>query len=83
MASSSCCLAFSISVPLSCAAAMVYGGVGGITPFNYSELKLYPMIFGAMVVQKRMRVASMMNGIYTGMLDGSKLSEEDLRWTSV
>ena len=68
---------------MSCAAAMVYGGVGGITPFNYSELKLYPMIFGAMVVQKRMRVASMMNGIYTGMLDGSKLSEEDLRWTSV
>ena len=68
---------------VSCAAAMVYGGVGGITPFNYSELKLYPMIYGAMVVQKRMRVASMMNGICTGMLDGSKLSEEDLRWTSV
>lgn len=65
-----------------CLAAVVYGGNNGVTPFNFKDLKIYQLIFGAMVTHRHMRTAAMFNGIYTGMLNTEKLPEDALRWDS-
>ena len=65
-----------------CISAVVYGGNNGVSPFNYQDLKIYQLIFGAMVTHKHMRSTAMFNGIYTGMLNTEKLPDDALRWDS-
>ena len=61
--------------------AVVYGGSSGVTPFNFEELGIYQLLYGSISIQKQIKVQSMFNGIFTGMMKADKLSAEELSWT--
>lgn len=61
--------------------AVVYGSPSGVTPFNFEELGIYQLLYGSISTQKQIKVKSMFNGIFTGMMKADKLPEDELRWT--
>jgi hypothetical protein len=45
------------------------------------ELGIYQLLYGSISTQKQIKVQSMFNGIFTGMMKADKLPEDELRWT--
>lgn len=63
-----------------CISALVFGGPGGVTPFNFQELSIHQLLSGAATVQKKQKCDGMLNGVYTGMLNLDNLPKDELRW---
>ena len=61
-------------------ATVLSGGSGAITPTNYNSTHIYQLLSSSRAVQKKMVVQSLLNGIYTGMIKGDKIADNELRW---
>ena len=61
-------------------ATVFAGGAGTITPDNVRGVSIYHLMTTANSIQKQMLVQALMNGMYSGMIKGDKISDKDLRW---
>jgi hypothetical protein len=61
--------------------SLSFGGNGGVTIFNYKQLKIYELIMGYKITLKKSHSDQLKNGIYSGNIDASKISKSDLDWS--
>ena len=58
----------------------IHAGAGGITPFNVSGVKIYQLYSEYIMSLKKNRSDHILNGIYAGTVDGSKINPSDTNW---
>lgn len=61
-------------------AVAIHAGAGGVTPFNVCEVKIYQLYSEYIMSLKKNRSDHILNGIYAGTVDGSKINPSDTNW---
>lgn len=59
---------------------VVHGGNGGITPFNFKELKIYQLYSSLTIQQKLTHFNHVMAGVYQGTVKFESISKKELNW---
>lgn len=60
--------------------ALVFGGNGGVTPFNVTALPIYALYKGAQTVYSKDTYNHVMGGVYAGTLKFSDIDAKILNW---
>lgn len=60
--------------------AVMYGGNGGINPFNINDIKIYQLYAAFSIIQKHDLSHNLYSGIYHGTLKADSVGEEELDW---
>lgn len=60
--------------------ALIYGGNGSVTPFNYNDIKIYHIVSGLSIIQKQQHYNQIMSGHYAGTVNIEKVNKEEIDW---
>lgn len=61
-------------------AGVVHGGNGGITPFNFKQLKIYQLYSSLTTQQKQNHFNHVMTGVYQGTVKFESINKKELNW---
>ena len=60
--------------------AVIHGGSGGVTWFNYRELPIYEIMSGLNITQKQIAFNALLTGVYTGNVKSDSITQKEMAW---
>lgn len=60
--------------------SVCFGGNGGINVFNYKQLKIYQLLVGATIIDKKEYSSHLLSAIYSGNIKSGDVNKDDLNW---